>query len=416
MSSPPHTPIAIIGAGPVGLTLASILQNNHIPFTLYEASSSIRSQGGSLDLHPSSGQLALREAGLWDAFTRLSRPESDVQKIVALDGEVLWDGNTTDRQDKKDDERFDGRPEIDRRELVNLLFGNLDAGVVVFGKKVGRIVPSSSVSAEKENEGEGEGEAAHTLLFTDGTTAGPYSLIIGCDGAWSPTRSFLDPDTKPTYSGISMACASIATAAPDSWLSGYVGAGSMFSFGKDTGVIAQRGDAGFVSVYAALRCPETLLKECGIDWTDGDTARQQFTDRFFGHVHPDLQRVFLEANDEVTPRALYELPVGFEWVHREGVTLAGDAAHLMTPFAGVGGNVGMEDAVVLGREVVQVWRGEKGLDDAVRRYEAEMVPRAKKFAERTRRSKEKRFLEGGAQGFAEMLREAYSSAPGPAGR
>ena len=121
MPSPPHSTIAIIGAGPVALTLANILQNNNIPFTIYEASSSVRTQGGSLDLHPSSGQLALKEAGLWDAFTQLSRPESDVQKIVALDGEVLWDGNTTDKQDKKEEERFEGRPEIDRRALVELL-------------------------------------------------------------------------------------------------------------------------------------------------------------------------------------------------------------------------------------------------------------------------------------------------------
>lgn len=402
MSSQLHPTIAIIGAGPVALTLANILQNNNVPFTIYEASSSIRTQGGSLDLHPSSGQLALKEAGLWDAFTRLSRPESDVQKIVALDGQVLWDGNTTDRQDKKEEERFEGRPEIDRRALVELLVGNLDAKAIVFGKKVKQIIPSPSPSNTEA------GEAAHSLLFTDATTAGPYSLIIGCDGAWSPTRSFLSP-TKPTYSGISMACASVAAAAPHSWLSEYVGAGSMFSFGQDTGVIAQRGDAGFLSVYACLRCPENMLEECGIDWSDGASAREQFVEKFFKHVHPDLQRVFLEAEDEVTPRALYELPVGFSWEHREGVTLAGDAAHLMTPFAGVGVNVGMEDAMVLGREVVQAWRGKKGLDEAVRKYEKEMVPRAAKYAEKTWRNKEKRFREGGAEDFARLLREAYGA-------
>lgn len=407
MPSPPHSTIAIIGAGPVALTLANILQNNNIPFTIYEASSSVRTQGGSLDLHPSSGQLALKEAGLWDAFTQLSRPESDVQKIVALDGEVLWDGNTTDKQDKKEEERFEGRPEIDRRALVELLVGNLDADAIVFGKKVKQIITASPTSSFSSDAN--ECEAIHSLLFTDATTAGPFPLIIGCDGAWSPTRAFLSP-TKPTYSGISMACASIAVAAPNSWLSEYVGAGTMFSFGQDTGVIAQRGDAGFLSVYACLRCPETLLEECGIDWTDGASAREQFVEAFFKHVHPDLQRVFLEATDEVVPRALYELPVGFDWVHREGLTLAGDAAHLMTPFAGVGVNVGMEDAMVLGREVVQACRGKKGLNDAVRTYEKEMVPRAAKYAEKTWRNKEKRFREGGAEDFARLLREAYGAA------
>ncbi|KAG9197172.1 hypothetical protein G6514_002195 [Epicoccum nigrum] len=405
MPSPDHPTIAIIGAGPVSLTLASILQNNNIPFTIYEAASSVRTQGGSLDLHPTSGQLALKEAGLWDAFTKLSRPESDVQKIVELGGEVLWDGNTIDKQDKKEDARFEGRPEIDRRALVNLLFENLDANAIVFGKKVERIIPSPSSSDTDK------GDASHTLLFTDATNAGPYSLIIGCDGAWSPTRSFLSP-TKPAYSGISMACASISTAAGGSWLSEYVGAGTLFSFGADTGVIAQRGDAGFVSVYACLRCAEGLLQQCGIDWSDGDGARAQFMERFFGHVHPDLRRVFLSATDEVVPRALYELPVGFGWEHREGVTLAGDAAHLMTPFAGVGVNVGMEDALVLGRGIVGAWKGGKGLDGAVRAYEEEMVPRAARCAEKTWRNKDKRFREGGAEDFARMLREAYGAVKG----
>lgn len=408
MPSPPQPHLAIIGAGPVALTLANILQNNSISFTIYEAASSIRTQGGSLDLHPSSGQLALKEAGLWDAFARLSRPESDVQKIVALDGEVLWDGNTRDRQDREEDARFDGRPEIDRRALVKLLSENLDANAIVFGKKVKSVIPCSSSSSSSSSETDAD-EAKHTLLFTDTTTAGPFSLIIGCDGAWSPTRAFLSP-TKPAYSGISMACASISDAASVPWLSEYVGAGTMFSFGQDTGVIAQRGDAGFLSVYACLRCPENLLHDCGIDWSDGASARQQFVERFFAHVHPDLRRVFLSATDEVVPRALYELPVGFGWEHREGVTLAGDAAHLMTPFAGVGVNVGMEDALVLGREVVGAWEGGKGLDGAVRAYEGEMVPRAAGFAERTWRNKEKRFREGGAEDFARLLREAHGAA------
>ncbi|MEV6126533.1 FAD-dependent monooxygenase [Streptomyces violaceusniger] len=57
--------IAIIGAGPGGLTLASVLQVNGIDTVVYEreAADAAACQGGTLELHPECGQHALREAG-----------------------------------------------------------------------------------------------------------------------------------------------------------------------------------------------------------------------------------------------------------------------------------------------------------------------------------------------------------------
>jgi 2-polyprenyl-6-methoxyphenol hydroxylase-like FAD-dependent oxidoreductase len=49
---------------------------------------------------------------------------------------------------------------------------------------------------------------------------------------------------------------------------------------------------------------------------------------------------------------MYMLPIGFSWPHRSGVTIIGDAAHLMTPFAGEGVNLAMWDAMLLGRALV----------------------------------------------------------------
>src|ERR1700733_3680255 len=57
--------VAIIGAGPGGLTLARILHVHGLDAEVYEreAFASIRPQGGSLDMHPESGQYAIERAG-----------------------------------------------------------------------------------------------------------------------------------------------------------------------------------------------------------------------------------------------------------------------------------------------------------------------------------------------------------------
>jgi len=71
-------PIAILGAGPSGLTLARLLHLNGIDYTIFERDASAasawgRGGSGTLDLHEGSGLLALQEAGLLDEFKRKAR-------------------------------------------------------------------------------------------------------------------------------------------------------------------------------------------------------------------------------------------------------------------------------------------------------------------------------------------------------
>ncbi|KAF1360462.1 FAD/NAD(P)-binding domain-containing protein [Lizonia empirigonia] len=374
-----HIKIAICGAGPVSLTLVNILQNN-IPFTIYEASSSIRTQGGSLDLHPESGQLAVKESGLWDLFKKHARPESDVLKIVRLNGEVLWDGNTSDKQEVKEDEKFDGRPEIDRRALMKILCENLDREKIAFGKKLQEVIPSQAADNK------------YDLNFADGTTATDFDLVVGGDGAWSKVRNLLS-DEIPCYSGISMVSSSLDNVNNNPWLLDYVGEGSMMSFGEDTAIISRRGGDGYLLTYAARRVPEDFLYTCGIDWTNAEVARKEYMEKYFSHISEDLRR----------------LPVGFSWPSRPGVTLVGDAAHVMTPFAGVGVNVGMTDALVLGREIIDAYAGKKTLAQATKVYEEEMIPRAAKFAQKTLHGKTNHFSANGADEFADMLRSHHAA-------
>lgn len=93
----PNLRIAIIGPDPAGFTLARLLQINNIPCTIFELDASLneRDQGGTIDLHPRSGQLALHEAGLIDECKRHSRPEGEAVKLAKSNGTVLFGENAT---------------------------------------------------------------------------------------------------------------------------------------------------------------------------------------------------------------------------------------------------------------------------------------------------------------------------------
>ena len=156
-----------------------------------------------------------------------------------------------------------------------------------------------------------------------------------------------------------------------------------------------------------MRVPGDFFKTCRVDWTGTETARKEYIQRYFSHIHDDLVRVLTSSTHKFTPRAFYELPIRFRWSFRLSVTLIGDAVHVFTPFAGECVNAGMKDALILAQEIVRIRNEEKSLDEGLKDYEEEMFPRSIRVAVKKAKGKEGYFSGTGAKEFADRIKAHY---------
>lgn len=346
--------IAIVGAGLSGLVLARILQNHGIPATVYErdATANVRGQGGSLDMHEESGQHALREAGLYDDFRRHTHPQGERVRLLDKTGKVHVDHEPEGGEG--------GRPEIDRSVLRDLLVRSLDPGRIVWGAKVTTTKPL--------------GDGRHELIFADGTST-TADLLVGADGTWSRTRPLLSAAT-PEYSGIThleIHISDVRERYPDS--AALVGPGMFFALSDNKAMMGHGGD--HIEVAASLRVPEDWTVTSGIDWSDTQAARDAILAEF-ADWDTELTDLIRRCDDGIVPRLIYALPTGHSWPRIPGVTLMGDAAHVMSPYAGEGANLAMLDATELALALVE--HGDD-IEAALTQYETAMFPRAAETAE-----------------------------------
>jgi 2-polyprenyl-6-methoxyphenol hydroxylase-like FAD-dependent oxidoreductase len=342
-----NTPVTIIGAGLGGLTLARVLHVHGIAATIYEAEASAdaRAQGGMLDIHEHNGQLALKAAGLFEKFLEIIHPGGQATRILDKHGNVLLD---------EPDDGTGGRPEVPRGELRRILLNALPAGTVRWGHKLTAATPL--------------GSGRHTLTFADGSTA-TTDLLVGADGAWSRVRPLLS-EAIPAYVGTSFIETYLYDADTRHKASAKaVGGGALFAVAPGRGILAHHEPHGVLHTYVALSEPKDWIDS--IDFSDPVAAVARVTEEFDGWA-PELIALLTDAETAPVLRTLHALPIEHRWDRVPGVTLLGDAAHLMIP-SGEGANLAMFDGAELGQSIAA---NPGDVEAALLAYEKDLFPRS----------------------------------------
>ena len=320
------TSISIIGAGLGGLVLARVLHVHGIAATVYEADASAeaRKQGGQLDIHETNGQVALEAAGLTDAFRALIHKGGATLRMLSPRGEVLLE---------QPDDGSDSRPEVLRGDLRRLLLNSLPTDAVRWGKKLADVRPL--------------GQGRHALSFADGSVE-ETDLVVGADGAWSKIRPLLS-DARPRYVGATFVETYLYDAdARHPAAAAAVGAGAMYALTPGKGIVAHREAGGVLHTYVELVRPAEWVH--AINFGDAPAAVAHVAAEFHGWA-PALTALITDGETAPVGRMIHSLPDDHRWDRVPGVTLLGDAAHLMAP-SGEGANLAMFDGSELAAAIL----------------------------------------------------------------
>jgi salicylate hydroxylase len=184
--------------------------------------------------------------------------------------------------------------------------------------------------------------------------------LVGADGIWSTVRHHLFPQARPLFSGLIAWRGTLdATQLPREFTSRRV----QLWMGPDAHLVAYPiSGARQINVVAVV--PGTWNRPGWSEPGEPNEVKGAFISAGW-HAMP---RMLIGAVDVWRKWALFTLPEGGDWT--EGaVTLVGDAAHAMLPFAAQGAGMAIEDAAVLAKVLGEsTSENVAGIPAALKRY------------------------------------------------
>ncbi|CAI9267152.1 unnamed protein product [Lactuca saligna] len=317
--------VVIIGAGICGLATAVALQKKGIKSVVMERSEALRNITGAAIGIRQNGWRALHQLGVADVLRRTAI-NIKRERIVGLDG------GKQQEMPMKGEIRC-----LRRKDLIDTLYAALPPTSVKFGCELESIKLDPNTTKP-------------VLRFIDGSFITP-KVVIGCEGGKSIVANFLN--LKPTKMFPLCGVRGLSN-----YPNGHPFDQEFARFRKDNNLVGRIPmDNNLVYWF----CAHPYFPKDDRIWEDPEAIRQSTLALLSDYPQEVKEMIEIaDANSLSFTRLRYRAP----WDLLRGtfckgrVTVAGDAMHVMGPFLGQGGSAGLEDAVVLARNLAQM-----GLDN-----------------------------------------------------